>query len=94
MNLLFKGAKLKQEKVRIDKNEKFRELKALEENMSSGGKMPDWFTESPVLVCNTCMSNAKLSIECNNCNMNICERCAYACSSCVIPLCHTCVNLL
>lgn len=94
VNLLFKGAQEKQAKQLVDKNAKFREIKTQEADFVNGGKMPDWFTEAPVLVCNTCMSNSKLSVDCLNCNMSICERCAYECSSCRDPLCHSCVNLL
>lgn len=94
VHLLFQGAKQAVKTSFVDKNEHFREIKTLENNFVNGGKMPDWFQNAPLLICNTCMSNSKVSAECNNCNTIVCERCGFACSSCKDPLCHSCVNLL
>lgn len=45
--------------------------------------------------CNLCVNESAAELlECKNCNLNVCSRCATACVQCNEPICQNCVNLL
>lgn len=101
VQMLFKGAQPQVEQtVPTEKELTLNHIKEI--NLTGNGlmncygkdKLPVWVSEATNRLCRYCYKSSKVHVDCQNCNIDMCEFCGLSCFDCREPICNSCVFLL